>query len=243
MGLAYHGLKVLKRLEQIVLVVPVGGSVLIRNAIAEFKPNYLFIAVPQDVSEDVVSGVSQDADAFARSLNLNMGIDRVPIPRVPIPGVSKDAVIAVRRAIVTRKGFPLTVNIALLDDAPNWLNIVLYSTAPIIKALVYEGIGLGAIKYYTLNDAWDVVEPLCIPITDLGGEAYTVLKLMAKVKGAGAVSADVINAMYNETGNKVSRGYILKLLNKLIEAKLVERIVSGNMFLYRLTPLGELLVG
>ena len=223
------------------LVVPVGGSVLIRNAIAEFKPNYLFIAVPQDVSEDVVSGVSQDADAFARSLNLNMGIDRVPIPRAPIPGVSKDAVIAVRRAIVARKGFPLTVNIALLDDAPNWLNIVLYSTAPIIKALVYEGISLGAIRYYTLNDARDVVEPLRIPITDLGGEAYTVLKLMAKVKGA--VSADVINAMYNETGNKVSRGYILKLLNKLIEAKLVERIVSGNMFLYRLTPLGEMLVG
>jgi hypothetical protein len=197
--------------------------------------------VPQDVSEDVVSGVSQDADVFARSLNLNMGIDRVPIPRVPIPGVSKDAVIVVRRAIVARKGFPLTVNIALLDDAPNWLNIVLYSTAPIIKALVYEGIGLGAIKYYTLNDAWDVVEPLCIPILDLGLDAYTVLKLMAKVKSA--VGADVINAMFNETGNKVSRGYILKLLNKLIEAKLVERIVSGNMFLYRLTPLGEMLVG
>jgi hypothetical protein len=242
MGLAYHGLKMLKQLEQIVLVVPVGGSVLIRRAVADFKPNYLFIAVPQDVSEDVVSGVSQDADAFARSLNLNMGIDRVPIPRAPVPGVSEDAVIAVRRAIVARKGFPLTVNIALLDDAPNWLNIVLYSTAPIIKALVYEGISLGAIRYYTLNDAWDVVEPSCIPILDLGGDAYTVLKLMAKAKIA--VGADVIiNAMYNETGDKVSRGYILKLLNKLIEAKLVERIVSGNMFLYRLTPLGEMLVG
>jgi hypothetical protein len=218
--------------------VPAGGSVLIRNAIAEFKPNYLFIAVPQDVSEDVVSGVSQDADAFARSLGLNMGIDRVPIP-----SALGDAVIAVRRAVVARKGFPLMVNIALLDDAPNWLNVVLYSTAPIIKALVYEGISLGAIRYYTLNDARDVVEPLRIPITDLGGEAYTVLKLMAKVKGVGAVSADVINAMYNETGNKVSRGYILKLLNKLIEAKLVERIGSGNMYLYRLTQLGELLVG
>jgi hypothetical protein len=237
MGLAYHGLKVLKQLEQIVLVVPVGGSVLIRRAVADFKPNYLFIAVPQDVSEDVVSGVSQDVDAFARSIGLNMGIDRVPIP-----GALGDAVIAVRRAVVARKGFPLTVNIALLDDAPNWLNIVLYSTAPIIKALVYEGISLGAIRYYTLNDARDVVEPSCIPILDLGGEAYTVLKLMAKAKIA--VGADVIiNAMYNETGDKVSRGYILKLLNKLIEAKLVERIVSGNMFLYRLTPLGEMLVG
>jgi len=225
-----------KRLEQSVLVVPVGGSVLIRRAVADFKPNYLFIAVPQDVSEDVVSGVSQDVDAFARSIGLNMGIDRVPIP-----GALGDAVIAVRRAVVARKGFPLTVNIALLDDAPNWLNVVLYSTAPIIKALVYEGISLGAIKYYTLNDARDVVEPLRIPITDLGGEAYTVLKLMAKVKGA--VSADVINAMFNETGNKVSKRYILKLLDRLIEAELVERIGSGNTYLYRLTQLGELLVG
>jgi DNA-binding transcriptional ArsR family regulator len=209
---------------------------LIRRAVADFKPNYLFIAVPQDVSEDVVSGVSQDVDAFARSIGLNMGIDRVPIP-----GALGDAVIAVRRAVVARKGFPLTVNIALLDDAPNWLNVVLYSTAPIIKALVYEGISLGAIRYYTLNDARDVVEPLRIPITDLGGEAYTVLKLMAKVKGA--VSADVINAMFNETGNKVSKRYILKLLDRLIEAGLVERIGSGNTYLYRLTPLGELLVG
>ena len=213
-----------------------GGSVLIRRAVADFKPNYLFIAVPQDVSEDVVSGVSQDVDAFARSIGLNMGIDRVPIP-----SALGDAVIAVRRAVVARKGFPLTVNIALLDDAPNWLNVVLYSTAPIIKALVYEGIGLGAIKYYTLNETRDVVEPLRIPITDLGGEAYTVLKLMTKVKSA--VSADVINAMYNETGNKVSKRYILKLLDRLIEAGLVERIGSGNKFLYRLTPLGELLVG
>ena len=203
---------------------------------ADFKPNYLFIAVPQDVSEDVVSGVSQDVDAFARSIGLNMGIDRVPIP-----GALGDAVIAVRRAVAARKGFPLTVNIALLDDAPNWLNVVLYSTAPIIKALVYEGISLGAIRYYTLNDARDVVEPLRIPITDLGGEAYTVLKLMSKVKGA--VSADVINAMFNETGNKVSKRYILKLLDRLIEAELVERIGSGNTYLYRLTPLGELLVG
>jgi DNA-binding transcriptional ArsR family regulator len=225
-----------KQLEQSVLVVPVGGSVLIRRAVADFKPNYLFIAVPQDVSEDVVSGVSQDVDAFARSIGLNMGIDRVPIP-----GALGDAVIAVRRAVVARKGFPLTVNIALLDDAPNWLNVVLYSTAPIIKALVYEGISLGAIRYYTLNETRDVVEPLRIPITDLGGEAYTVLKLMAKVKGA--VSADVINAMFNETGNKVSKRYILKLLDRLIEAELVERIGSGNMYLYRLTPLGELLVG
>jgi len=214
----------------------VGGSVLIRRAVADFKPNYLFIAVPQDVSEDVVSGVSQDVDAFARSIGLNMGIDRVPIP-----GALGDAVIAVRRAVVARKGFPLTVNIALLDDAPNWLNVVLYSTAPIIKALVYEGISLGVIRYYTLNDARDVVEPLRIPITDLGGEAYTVLKLMAKVKGA--VSADVINAMFNETGNKVSKRYILKLLDRLIEAELVERIGSGNTYLYRLTQLGELLVG
>jgi hypothetical protein len=209
---------------------------LIRRAVADFKPNYLFIAVSQDVSEDVVSGVSQDVDAFARSIGLNMGIDRVPIP-----GALGDAVIAVRRAVVARKGFPLTVNIALLDDAPNWLNVVLYSTAPIIKALVYEGISLGAIRYYTLNDARDVVEPLRIPITDLGGDAYTVLKLMAKVKGA--VSADVINAMFNETGNKVSKRYILKLLDRLIEAELVERIGSGNTYLYRLTPLGELLVG
>jgi len=219
----------LKRLEQTLLVVPVGGSVLIRKAVDDFKPNYLFIAVPQDVSEDV--------NAFARSLGLNMGIDRVSIP-----GALDDAVIAVRRAIVARKGgFALTVNIALLDDAPNWLNVVLYSTAPIIKALVYEGISLGAIRYYTLNDARDVVEPLRIPITDLGGDAYTVLKLMAKVKGA--VSADVINAMFNETGNKVSKRYILKLLDRLIEAELVERIGSGNTYLYRLTPLGELLVG
>jgi hypothetical protein len=210
--------------------------VLIRRAVADFKPNYLYIAVPQDVSEDVVSGVSQDVDAFARSLGLNMGIDRVPIP-----GALGDAVIAVRRAIVARKGSPLTVNIALLDDAPNWLNVVLYSTAPIIKALVYEGIGLGAIKYYTLNETRDVVEPSCIPILDLGGEAYTVLKLMTKVKSA--VSADVINAMYNETGNKVSKRYILKLLDRLIEAELVERIGSGNMYLYRLTQLGEMLVG
>jgi len=214
----------------------VGGSVLIRRAVADFKPNYLFIAVSQDVSEDVVSGVSQDVDAFARSIGLNMGIDRVPIP-----GALGDAVIAVRRAVVARKGFPLTVNIALLDDAPNWLNVVLYSTAPIIKALVYEGISLGVIRYYTLNDARDVVEPLRIPILDLGGEAYTVLKLMTKLKGA--VSADVINAMFNETGNKVSKRYILKLLDRLIEAELVERIGSGNTYLYRLTQLGELLVG
>ena len=225
-----------KRLEQSVLVVPVGGSVLIRRAVADFKPNYLYIAVPQDVSEDVVSGVSQDVDAFARSLGLNMGIDRVPIP-----GALGDAVIAVRRAVVARKNYLPSVNIALLDDAPNWLNVVLYSTAPIIKALVYEGIGLGAIKYYTLNETRDVVEPFCIPITDLGGEAYTVLKLMSKVKGA--VSADVINAMYNETGNKVSKRYILKLLDRLIEAELVERIGSGNTYLYRLTQLGEMLVG
>jgi hypothetical protein len=74
---------------------------LIRRAMADFKPNYLFIAVPQDVSEDVVSGVSQDVDAFARSLGLNMGIDRVPIP-----GALGDAVIAVRRAIAARKGPP-----------------------------------------------------------------------------------------------------------------------------------------
>jgi len=210
--------------------------VLIRKAVDDFKPNYLFIAVPQDVSEDVVSGVSQDVDAFARSLGLNMGIDRVPIP-----GALGDAVIAVRRAVVARKGFPLTVNIALLDDAPNWLNVVLYSTAPIIKALVYEGISLGAIRYYTLNDARDVVEPLRIPITDLGGDAYTVLKLMAKVKSA--VGADVINAMYNETGNKVSKRYILKLLGRLIKAGLVERIGSGNTYHYKLTNRGHMLVG
>jgi hypothetical protein len=219
----------IKQLEQTLLVVPVGGSVLIRKAVDDFKPNYLFIAVPQDVSEDV--------NAFARSLGLNMGIDRVSIP-----GALDDAVIAVRRAIVARKGgFALTVNIALLDDAPNWLNVVLYSTALIIKALVYEGITLGAIRYYTLNDARDVVEPLRIPITDLSGEAYTVLKLMAKVKGA--VSADVINAMYNETGNKVSKRYILKLLGRLIKAGLVERIGSGNTYHYKLTNRGHMLVG
>jgi predicted transcriptional regulator len=49
--------------------------------------------------------------------------------------------------------------------------------------------------------------------------------------------------MFNETGNKVSKRYILKLLDRLIEAELVERIGSGNTYLYRLTPLGELLVG
>jgi len=231
-------------LERTVLVAPVEGgeAMLVKSAVADFRPDYLLIVFPQGVSEDVIKGISEDVKVFALPIKPTMGINGVPISSSLI-----DAVVAIRRAIMASresfflKGFTLKVNIALFDNAPNWLNIVLYSTAPIIKALVYEGIGLGVIKYYTLNETRDVVEPSCIPILDLGGEAYTVLKLMTKVKSA--VSADVINAMYNETGNKVSKRYILKLLDRLIEAGLVERIGSGNKFLYRLTPLGDMLVG
>jgi len=131
-----------------VLVAPLAGDgALLKNALADVKPSYLALAYPHGARE-LAKKAEEAAVDFARSMAKNLGVELVEVPSVGFV----DAVAAVRRGVVHVKAVAkgiLEVHVALFDNAPTWLNTVLLYASSVVDALVYEGIGLGGVSYYT----------------------------------------------------------------------------------------------
>jgi predicted transcriptional regulator len=64
-----------------------------------------------------------------------------------------------------------------------------------------------------------------------------------KIVASGADTVKEIHKEYVKEYEKVSRRFIIKELNRLIKAGLIERSGAVNNFKYSLTSLGKLIVG
>jgi hypothetical protein len=192
------------------LVAPLAGDggVLLRRAIALARPSYIFLAVPQGVGE---LGDNAAVVEFARSIGLSPSIRVVEVPNKLV-----DAVIAVRRSMISSvmvldgfhpRVYLLRVYFALFDNAPNWLNTVLLYTASVVRSLIWEGIGLGGVVYYHVDEA-----------------EYLILKIIAE----GRTTAEEIHETYVKEVVPVSRQLIDATLARLNQYRLVNMIGSGE---------------
>jgi len=219
------------------LVAPLAGDgALLKNALADVKPNYLVLAYPRG-ARALAEGAASAAMDFASSMAKNLGVELVEVPAVGFV----DAVAAVRRGVVHVKAVAkgtLEVHIALFDNAPNWLNTVLLYSSSVVDALVYEGIGLGTIKYYSIGVEAEEL-PRLPKYSELNPTEYFTLKLIAE----GRHTAAEIHEAYTRQYGSVSRQMVNAALARLRDRGLVEMTGGGSTFIYRLTDVGRLIVG
>lgn len=160
---------------------------------------------------------------------------------VEVPGKLVDAVIAVRRSMISSvtmlDGFHPRVYFALFDNAPNWLNTVLLYTASVVRSLTWEGIGLGGVVYYHVDEAESLPEPP--QFVDLNPTEYLILKIIAE----GCTTAEEIHETYVREVVPVSRQLIDATLARLNQYRLVNMIGSGGNYHYQLTDLGRMIAG
>jgi hypothetical protein len=219
------------------LVAPLASDsgVLLKRAVADVKPGYLVLAYPHGVRALVDGAVSATMD-FAGSIGLSLGVE---LAEVPVRLV--DAMVSVRRAIIRVRGVVknvLDVHIALFDNAPNWLNTVLLYASSVVDALVYEGIGLGAVSYYSIGvEAEELPKPP--RFIELNPTEYFTLKLIAE----GRRTASEIHEAFNRQFGSISRQMVNAALARLRDRGLVEMTGGGSTFIYRLTDVGRLIVG
>jgi len=220
-----------------VLVAPLAGDgALLKNALADVKPSYLALAYPHGARE-LAKKAEEAAVDFARSMAKNLGVELVEVPSVGFV----DAVAAVRRGVVHVKAVAkgiLEVHVALFDNAPTWLNTVLLYTASVVDALVYEGIGLGGVSYYSIGVEAEEL-PRLPKFTELNPTEYFTLKLIAE----GRHTAVEIHDAFNRQFGSISRQMINAALARLRDRRLVEMTGGGSTFIYRLTEVGRLIVG
>jgi DNA-binding transcriptional ArsR family regulator len=221
-----------------VLVAPLAGDgALLKNALADVKPNYLALAYPHGARE-LAEGVASAAMDFAHSMARNLDVEFVEVPSVGFV----DAVAAVRRGVMHVKAEAkgtLNVHIALFDNAPTWLNTVLLYVSSVIDALVYEGIGLGGVSYYSIGVEEAEKLPRLPRIVELNPTEYFVLRLIAE----GRRTAAEIHDSFNRQFGSVSRQMVNAALARLRDRGLVEVHGGGSTFIYRLTEVGRILVG
>jgi DNA-binding transcriptional ArsR family regulator len=220
-----------------VLVAPLAGDgALLKNALADVKPSYLALAYPHGARE-LAEGAASAARDFAGSMAKNLGVEFVEVPSVGFV----DAVAAVRRGVMRVKAVAkgiLEVHIALFDNAPTWLNTVLLYASSVVDALVYEGIGLSGVSYYTLEEGAEEL-PRLPRIVELNPTEYFTLKLIAE----GRRTASEIHDSFNRQFGSVSRQMVNAALARLRDRGLVEMTGGGSTFIYRLTEMGRILVG
>ena len=220
-----------------VLVAPLAGDgALLKNALADVKPSYLALAYPHGARE-LAKKAEEAAVDFAGSMAKNLGVELVEVPSVGFV----DAVAAVRRGVVRVKAVAkgiLEVHVALFDNAPTWLNTVLLYASSVVGALVYEGIGLGGVSYYTLEEGAEEL-PRLPKFTELNPTEYFTLKLIAE----GRRTAVEIHDAFNRQFGSISRQMINAALARLKAKGLVEVHGGGSTFIYRLTEVGRLIVG
>jgi len=220
-----------------VLVAPLAGDgALLKNALADVKPSYLALAYPHGARE-LAKKAEEAAVDFASSMAKNLGVELVEVPSVGFV----DAVAAVRRGVVHVKAVAkgiLEVHVALFDNAPTWLNTVLLYASSVVDALVYEGIGLGGVSYYTLEEGAEEL-PRLPKFTELNPTEYFTLKLIAE----GRRTAVEIHDAFNRQFGSISRQMINAALARLRDRGLVEMTGGGSTFIYRLTDMGRLIVG
>jgi len=221
-----------------VLVAPLTGEgALLKGAIADVKPSYLVLAYPHG-ARALVDGASSAAMDFAHSIGLSLGVELVEVPSVGFV----DAVAAVRRGVVRVKAVAkgtLEVHIALFDNAPNWLNTVLLYASSVVDALVYEGIGLGSVSYYSIGVEKPEELPRLPKFTELNPTEYFILRLIAE----GRHTASEIHDSFNRQYGSISRQMVNAALARLKARGLVEMTGGGSTFIYRLTDVGRLIVG
>ena len=224
------------------LVAPLAGDsgVLIKRAIASVRPSYIFLAYPHGARE-LAKNAEEAAVDFAKSIGLSPSTHVVEVPNKLI-----DAVASVRRSMISTvmaldgfhpRVYLLRVYFALFDNAPNWLNTVLLYVASIVKSLTWEGIGLGGVVYYHVDEAEGLPEPP--QFVDLNPTEYLTLKLIAE----GRHTAAEIHDAFNRQFGSISRQMINTALARLRDRGLVEMTGGGSTFIYRLTEVGRLIVG
>jgi uncharacterized membrane protein len=220
-----------------VLVAPLAGDgALLKNALADVKPSYLALAYPHGARE-LAEGAASAAVDFASSMGLNLDVEFVEVPSVGFV----DAVAAVRRGVMHVKAVAkgtLEVHVALFDNAPTWLNTVLLYTASVVDALVYEGIGLSGVSYYSIGVEAEEL-PRLPKFTELNPTEYFTLKLIAE----GRHTAAEIHEAYTRQFGSMSRQMVNAALARLRDRGLVEMTGGGSTFIYRLTEAGRLIAG
>jgi hypothetical protein len=227
------------------IVTPAGKAVYHINAlmkVAEWlrEPRYLIIVKPQGTQDAVVEGAS--ALYFASQIGL-----LAEIQVVPVVGSLVDDATTVRRVILGIRqagNWHLSVFFALFDNADNWVNLVLLTTAHVIRLLTWEGVSLGGVLYLHLDNTGAVTPqrlelPPLVDFARLGKTAYNVLKVIAD----GVDTARDVHRVYVREYGEVSRRLIIKALGRLVKAGLVERSGAANNYKYTLTPLGRLIAG
>jgi uncharacterized membrane protein len=220
-----------------VLVAPLAGDgALLKNALADVKPSYLALAYPHG-ARALAEGAASAAVDFASSMGLNLDVEFVEVPSVGFV----DAVAAVRRGVMHVKAVAkgtLEVHVALFDNAPTWLNTVLLYTASVVDALVYEGIGLSGVSYYSIGVEAEEL-PRLPKFTELNPTEYFTLKLIAE----GRHTASEIHDSFNRQYGSISRQMVNAALARLRDRGLVEMTGGGSTFIYRLTEAGRLIAG
>jgi len=220
------------------LVAPLAGDgALLKNALADVKPSYLVLAYPRG-ARALAEGAASAAMDFASSMAKNLGVELVEVPAIGFV----DAVAAVRRGVVHVKAVAkgtLEVHIALFDNAPNWLNTVLLYSSSVIDALTWEGIGLGAVKYYSIGVEEAEELPRLPKYSELNPTEYFVLRLIAEGRHTAAEIHEALNRQYGS----ISRQMVNAALARLKAKGLVEMTGGGSTFIYRLTDVGRLIVG
>ena len=221
-----------------VLVAPLAGDgALLKNALADVKPSYLALVYPHGARE-LAEGAASAAMDFAGSMARDLGVELVEVPSVGFV----DAVAAVRRGVMRVKAVAkgtLEVHVALFDNAPTWLNTVLLYASSVVDALVYEGIGLGGVSYYSIGVEEAEELPRLPKFTELNPTEYFTLKLIAE----GRRTASEIHDSFNRQFGSVSRQMVNAALARLRDRGLVEMTGGGSTFIYRLTERARLIVG
>jgi hypothetical protein len=228
------------------IAMPTGKAVYHIRALVEVaewsrEPRYLILVKPQGMRGNT-EAVVEDVLNFARQIGLP-----VEIQVVPVVGSLVDDVASVRRAIlgVGQAGnWHLRVFFALFDNADNWVNLVLLTTAQVTRLLTWDGVNLGGVLYLHLDNTGSVTTqrlelPPLVDFGRLGRPAYNVFKVIA----GGVDTAREVHRVYVREYGEVSRRLIIKALGRLVKAGLVERSGAANNYRYTLTPLGRLIVG
>jgi len=225
--------------------VPMSKAFIYNRALVEIAqwslvPRYLVLVQPQN-SQINVEEVTEEIMNFAKQINLPLKVQVISLE-----GNILNDVTSIRRAILSSRqpnNAHLRVFFALFDGADNWASLMLLVTASVIRLLVYENVNLEGFLYLHLDGGNIIPQRLDLPPPilpeGLSKSAYNVLKIVA----GGINTAKEIHKAYIKEYEKVSRRFIIKELNKLIKARLVERSGVANNYTYSLTELGKLIVG
>jgi len=227
--------------------VPMSKASVYNRALVEIAqwslvPRYLILVKPQGSQIDAEK-IAEEVMNFAKQINLS-----VKVQVIPIEGNILNDVSSVRRAILNCRQLNnahLKVFFALFDGADNWASLVLLTTASVIRLIMWEDVNLEGFLYLHIDDTGvitpqrlDFLPPSLLP-GGLSKSTYNVLKIVAR----DASTANEIHKAYINEYEKVSRRFIIKELNKLIKARLVQRSGVANNYTYSLTELGKLIVG